>query len=113
MKRSNIDFDDLYNVCNESFDIDEEAKEEILTKIKYAGYIQKEYKMAERMRNMESMRIPEDFDYSKVGNIAKEACEKLTKIKPANRGQASRISGVNPSDIAILIVYIESSKKNG
>ena len=113
VKRSNIDFDDLYNVCNESFDIDEEAKEEILTKIKYAGYIQKEYKMAERMRNMESMRIPEDFDYSKVGNIAKEACEKLTKIKPANIGQASRISGVNPSDIAILIVYIESSKKNG
>ena len=113
VKRSNIDFSDLEKVSGLEFNVEEEIKEEILTNIKYAGYIQKEYKQAEKMRNMENMKIPEDFDYSKVGNIAKEACEKLSKIRPANIGQASRISGVNPSDIAILIVYIESSRKNG
>lgn len=113
IKRSNINFDDLYQVCNVTVDLDNEAKDELLTKIKYAGYIQKEYKLAERMRNMETMKIPEGFDYSLVGNLAHEAKEKLAKVRPASIGQASRISGVNPSDIAILIVYLEGSRKNG
>lgn len=110
LKRSYIDFNDLEKVTQEVFDIDDENKEEILTSIKYEGYIQKEYKEAQKMRTMESMKIPADFDYSKVGNIAKEAAEKLNKVRPENIGQASRISGVNPSDIQVLIVYLEGRR---
>ncbi len=74
--------------------------------MKYEGYITKEYEIAEKMQRLEDLRIHEDFDYHRLTSLSTEAREKLSKIKPQTIGQASRISGVNPSDISILMVYL-------
>ena len=74
--------------------------------IKYEHYIVKEESLVEQMSDLENMKIPEDFDYTKLSAISKEAMQKFERIKPATLGQASRISGVNPSDIQILMVYM-------
>jgi len=79
--------------------------------VKYAGYIAKQMAEVERMRKLEAKRIPPDIDYFKIPGLAYEAREKLSKIRPLNIGQASRISGVNPSDISVLLVYLEQRKK--
>lgn len=81
--------------------------EEVEINIKYSGYIEKSYKEAERMEHLEEKKIPLDIDYNKIKNLANEARQKLNTIKPVSIGQASRISGVNPSDIAILAVYLK------
>jgi tRNA uridine 5-carboxymethylaminomethyl modification enzyme len=74
--------------------------------IKYAGYIDKEQEMAEKMKRLESVRLLETFDYSQIQGLSAEAREKLNKMKPATIGQASRISGVSPSDISVLLVFV-------
>ncbi len=85
---------------------DKEVLEEVEISIKYSGYIEKSYKEAERMLKAEEKIIPLNLDYNKVKNLANEARQKLNLVKPRSIGQASRISGVNPSDIAILAVYL-------
>lgn len=85
--------------------------EQVEIQVKYAGYIAKQMAEVERMRKMEAKRIPPDIDYDKIPGLATEAREKLSKIRPLNIGQASRISGVNPSDISILLIYLEQQKK--
>ena len=90
-----------------------EVIEQVEIMVKYAGYIIKEEKEIKKMRDMENIKIPEDIDYNKVINIASEAKDKLKKVMPISLGQASRISGVNPSDIAMLSVYLKKEKKNG
>ncbi len=80
--------------------------------IKYEGYIKKEEKEVIRMQELENTKIPDDIDYDKVINIASEAKDKLKKVMPTSLGQASRISGVNPSDIAMLSVYLKKEKRN-
>jgi tRNA uridine 5-carboxymethylaminomethyl modification enzyme len=74
--------------------------------MKYEGYISKEYEMAEKIQRLEEIKLHEDFDYDRLTSLSLEAREKLSKIKPNTIGQASRISGVNPSDISILLVYL-------
>ena len=86
-------------------DFPEEYRTQAEIQMKYAGYIEKERAMAEKMRRMEHLQIPEDLDYSKIPSLSAEAKEKLTKIRPKNIGQASRISGVSPADIAALMIY--------
>ena len=76
--------------------------------IKYEGYIQKAQKQAEKMLKMEDYAIPKNIDYSAIHNLALEAKEKLLQIRPVTIGQASRISGVNPADISILLIHIKS-----
>ncbi len=88
----------------------EEALEQTEIDIKYEGYIKKSLKQAEKMLKMEDYKIPTDIDYDDIHNLALEAKEKLKKIKPLTIGQASRISGVNPADISILLVYIKQKK---
>ena len=108
MKRPEIDYFNIVEMLNLDNPLNYELGEQLNIEIKYAGYIQKSYKDAQRVHKLETMRIPEDMDYSQIHNLASEAKEKLTKIKPLTLGQASRISGVNPSDIAIILVYLES-----
>lgn len=84
--------------------------EQVEIDIKYEGYINKSLKQAEKMLKMEDYVIPKDIDYNQVHNLALEAKEKLKNIRPYTIGQASRISGVNPADISILLVYIKSKK---
>ena len=75
--------------------------------IKYEGYIKKSIKEAEKMRKLENKKIPDNIDYDKIPNLASEARVKLKEVRPLSFGQAIRISGVNPSDISILSVYMK------
>ena len=86
--------------------ISEEIIEQVEIQIKYKGYIDKINSEAEKMIRQEEKQIPKDIDYSKIKNLASEARQKLEKIRPTSIGQALRISGVNPSDISILMVYL-------
>ncbi|MFN0189813.1 MAG: tRNA uridine-5-carboxymethylaminomethyl(34) synthesis enzyme MnmG [Bacteroidia bacterium] len=85
---------------------DEETIEQAEINIKYEGYIEREFELAEKMSRLENVGIREDIDYSKIQSLSNEARQKFTEIRPATLGQASRISGVNPADISILMVYI-------
>ncbi len=85
---------------------EEETIEQAEINIKYEGYIEREFELAEKMNRLENVSIREDIDYSKIQSLSNEARQKFTEIRPATLGQASRISGVNPADISILMVYI-------
>ena len=89
------------------FPYEEEIKEQVEIFLKYEGYIAKSYKEAEKMLKLEKKQIPENIDYDKVKNIASEARQKLKEVRPTTIAQAIRISGVNPSDISILSVYLK------
>ncbi|HEA28536.1 MAG TPA: tRNA uridine-5-carboxymethylaminomethyl(34) synthesis enzyme MnmG [Leeuwenhoekiella sp.] len=83
-----------------------EVLEQAEIQIKYAGYIEKERANADKLQRLENIRIPDNFDYKKLKSLSYEACEKLTKIQPTSISQASRISGVSPSDISVMLVYM-------
>ena len=85
---------------------DKEITEQAEIQVKYDVYIEKEKDLVSRMSQLENLEIPEAFDYAKLSSISNEAREKLRKIKPRTLGQASRISGINPSDVQILMVYM-------
>lgn len=108
--RPHVGLQDLINVskplAEATQDLDNETIEQAEIKIKYESYFEKENEIIAKMLKMEDKEIKPDFDYSKIVSISKEAREKLFKIKPRTLGQASRISGVSPSDISVLMVYI-------
>jgi tRNA uridine 5-carboxymethylaminomethyl modification enzyme len=83
-----------------------DAIEQASIQVKYDTYITKEKELVKKMSQLEELEIPETFDYKKIGSLGNEAREKLTKIKPRTLGQASRISGINPSDVQILMVFM-------
>ena len=89
------------------FPYDQEIKEQIEIYLKYKGYIEKSYKEAEKLLKLEKKQIPKDIDYNKIKNIASEAKQKLNEVRPTTIAQAIRISGVNPSDISILSIYLK------
>ncbi len=106
IKRPEVSEELLYSIVPILKDYDKEVVEEVLIDTKYEGYIAKAYKDAEKLIKLEGKQIPSDIDYSKVSNLASEARQKLEAVRPISIAQASRISGVNPSDIAILAVYL-------
>ncbi len=108
LKRTEISIEDLFNFKNLNYK--DEVLKEVEINIKYEGYIKKSMEEAKKMLELENKIIPEDIDYKNIPNIASEAREKLEEIRPLTLGQASRISGVNPSDIAIISIYL---KKRG
>ena len=112
LKRPEINLGDIKTLYNLNFDLDMFEEEELTIEIKYEGYIKKEYTLAKKMQSMENWKIPKDIDYDKIQNIASEAKDKLKKVMPTTISQASRISGVNPADISILLVYLESYKSH-
>ncbi|MNN60077.1 tRNA uridine 5-carboxymethylaminomethyl modification enzyme MnmG [compost metagenome] len=85
----------------------EDVKEQVEIEVKYAGYIEKQLQQVDRLRKMEQKRIPDDIDYASIHGLANEAKQKLEQIRPISIGQASRIAGVTPADISILLVYLE------
>ena len=107
LKRPEITLSKLIENNLIEVDYNEEIKEQVELNIKYEGYIAKELKEAEKLINLENKKIPEEIDYNKVKNLASEAKQKLTEIRPTSIGQAIRISGVNPADISILSVYLK------
>ncbi len=108
LKRPEIKINDLEHFVEIPFS--KEVKEQVEINTKYEGYIKKANKEAEKMLSLEAKKIPEDIDYSKIPNLASEARQKLAEIRPTTLGQASRISGVNPADISILMVYLRKGK---
>lgn len=105
LKRPEINMDIIKKIIPLEYEND--ILEEVEIEIKYEGYIAKVYKEAEKMKKLEEKLIPKDIDYDDVLNLASEARQKLSQIRPISIGQATRISGVNPSDIAILTVYLK------
>lgn len=114
IKRPEVKYYDIYNMAKLPYreDVTKEIAEQITIEMKYQGYIDKEIKDAEKLKKLETVIIPDDIDYSIVPNLASEAREKLNRVRPHTIAQATRISGVNPADISILLVYIESRKQN-
>lgn len=110
LKRPELSYKDIINLANKDSNISEEIIEQVEIEIKYEGYIKKSLQQVNKMKKMEEKKIPFNLDYDKVPSIAIEAREKLKKVNPITIGQASRISGVNPSDISILLVYLEQKK---
>lgn len=109
--RPQLSFDDLKDIAvlKEFVDanaIDEEIIEQAEIHLKYSGYIEKEKTNADKLNRLENVLIPSSFDYHKLGSLSFEAKEKLSKIKPTSISQASRISGVSPSDVSVLLVYM-------
>ncbi len=90
--------------------LDKNGEEEVEIMAKYEGYIEGERKEVIKFNKLENISLPTDVDYSLIDGLALEARQKLNKVKPINIGQASRISGVNPSDIAILIMNVKNKK---
>lgn len=100
----------IYNYIKEQ-NLNEEILEEVSIKIKYKTYIEKEINNANKLLQLENIRIPYNFNYSIIKSLSYEAIEKLNLYKPFSLGQASRISGVSPSDINILLLYIHKKNK--
>lgn len=110
MKRPQLDYEVLTSVDTTRPQLDRNIFEQVEIEIKYEGYIQKQLKQVEQMRKLESKRLPSDFDYTEIKGLRLEAQEKLNKIKPLNIGQASRISGVSPADISVLLIWLAQNK---
>jgi tRNA uridine 5-carboxymethylaminomethyl modification enzyme len=109
--RPNIGIEDVrkFNAVNEYIiknNLDREVIEQAEIQIKYSGYIAKEKSNADKLTRLEYVKIPLDFDYSKIKSMSYEAREKLKKVQPVTVAQASRISGVSPNDISVLLVYM-------
>ena len=108
LKRSNINIFDI----NETYNLFESQNKQVLdyvnTVVKYEGYIAQQEEDINKMLKQEEILLPQDLDYDQIKGIRLEAREKLNQVKPLNIGQASRISGVSPADISVLIIYVKS-----
>lgn len=110
LKRPEMHYDLVASLTPSEIELSEEVKEQIEIQLKYEGYIQKALQQVERLRKMEDKKIPDNIDYDAISGLATEARQKLKSVRPLSIAQASRISGVNPADISILLVYIEQGK---
>ncbi|SFD71204.1 tRNA uridine 5-carboxymethylaminomethyl modification enzyme [Lentibacillus persicus] len=110
LKRPEVTYAMLESVIENDENLPYIVKEQVEIQIKYEGYIKKANEQVEKMLKMENKKIPDNIDYDDIDGIAYEAREKLKKVRPLSVGQASRIAGVNPSDVSILLVYIEQGK---
>jgi len=110
LKRPAMKYEQIITVVPAEEEKSDEVAEQVEIFIKYEGYIEKSMQQVERMKKMENKRIPENIDYNAISGIAKEAKANLSAVRPLSIAQASRISGVNPADISILLVYIEQGK---
>ncbi|GBF11462.1 tRNA uridine-5-carboxymethylaminomethyl(34) synthesis enzyme MnmG [Tepidibacillus sp. HK-1] len=110
LRRPEITYEIIEKLSLSPLELSAEIKEQVEIQIKYSGYIEKQLLLVEKMKKVEAKKIPEWVDYNKISGLSMEAREKLNKIQPMNIGQASRISGVSPADISILLVYIEQGK---
>ncbi|RCW79734.1 tRNA uridine 5-carboxymethylaminomethyl modification enzyme [Halanaerobium sp. DL-01] len=112
LRRPEISYEDLREFTDDLPEIPDSVIEQIEIQVKYKGYIDRQLSQVEQFRKMEEKKIPEDIDYSSLDNLRLEAREKLNKVKPLSIGQASRISGVSPADISVLMIYLEQFNRN-
>ncbi|MFJ6209735.1 tRNA uridine-5-carboxymethylaminomethyl(34) synthesis enzyme MnmG [Lysinibacillus sp. NPDC092081] len=110
LKRTEMHYDLISSLIPADIELSDEVKEQIEIQLKYEGYIEKALQQVEKLHKMENKKIPENIDYDAISGLATEARQKLKQVTPLSIAQASRISGVNPADISILLVYIEQGK---
>ena len=107
LRRPEMDYKSIIEILEEDIEVSAEVYEQIEIQTKYEGYIEKSLRQVEKMKRMEDKKIPHNIDYDAIHSLASEARAKLKEVKPLDLAQASRISGVNPADISILLIYIE------
>ncbi len=110
LRRPQVGYDMIRQIDPDCPDLDQSIIEQIEIEIKYEGYIQKQLKQVEQVKKLENKLLPTDFDYTGLTGLRLEAQEKLNKIKPLNIGQASRISGVSPADISVLLIWLATNR---
>lgn len=111
LRRPQLTYDGLAPFDPDRPELSDEVKEQVELNVKYEGYIRIQLEQVEAMRKLESKTLPPDTDYTKLRGLRLEAAEKLNKIKPLNVGQAGRISGVNPADVGVLLIWLASLRK--
>lgn len=112
LKRPQITYNDLEKVDKERPNLEDDILEQVEIEIKYEGYIKRQKSQIDDMRRLEVKKLPYNIDYNNLKGLRLEAKEKLSKIRPINIGQASRISGVSPADISVLLIYLSQNKEN-
>ena len=112
IRRPELDYDLLAEIDSDRPELPYGVREQVNINIKYDGYIKRQQKQAEQFQKLEKKRIPENMDYDKVDSLRTEARQKLKEFRPVSIGQASRISGVSPADISVLLVYLESRRRS-
>ena len=110
LKRTELDYEKLAEIDDERPELSRQEKEEVEIQIKYEGYIKMQEAQVEKFKKLESKILPDDIDYEKLNGISLEGRQKLNKFRPRSIGQASRISGVSPADISVLLVYLQQMK---
>ncbi|MBE5910995.1 tRNA uridine-5-carboxymethylaminomethyl(34) synthesis enzyme MnmG [Pseudobutyrivibrio sp.] len=110
IRRPELDYDKLAPIDPERPDLSDEVREEVNIYIKYEGYLTRQEKQVKQFKKLESKVLPQNINYEEIPSLRIEARQKLSKLRPANIGQASRISGVSPADISVLLVYLETFK---
>ena len=110
LKRTEIKYSDLAEIDKNRPELDEAEKEEVEIQLKYEGYIKMEEEQVEKFKKLEKKRLPDNIDYFSIKGLCLEARQKLDKIKPNSIGQASRISGVSPADINVLLIYLQMNR---
>ena len=112
LKRTELDYFKLSEIDEDRPDIERDAMEEVNISIKYEGYIKLEEAQVEKFKKLENKKLDENIDYNEIKGLRLEARQKLNKIKPISVGQASRISGVSPADISVLLIYLETKNRS-
>ncbi|WP_404446673.1 tRNA uridine-5-carboxymethylaminomethyl(34) synthesis enzyme MnmG [Sutcliffiella horikoshii] len=110
LKRPEMTYTHIHQMVPAEMDISPDVAEQVEIQVKYEGYIQKSLQQVDRLKKMENKRIPENIDYDDIHGLANEARQKLKEVRPLSVAQASRISGVNPADVSILLVYLEQGR---
>ncbi len=112
LKRTELDYDKLVSIDPERPELTLQEREEVEIQVKYEGYIKMQEEQVEKFKKMETKLLPEDIDYSSINGLCLEARQKLDKFRPRSIGQASRISGVSPADISVLLIYLQVNKNS-
>ena len=113
VRRPQLGYDDLAPFDKERPDLPRDVTEKVETEIKYKGYIERQFAQVKEMQRLENRLLPENINYDEIKGLRLEAVEKLKKVAPTNIGQASRISGVSPADVSVLLIYMDKLKREG
>jgi tRNA uridine 5-carboxymethylaminomethyl modification enzyme len=110
LRRTELKYEDLKQIDKKREELPKDVKEEVEIEIKYKGYIKLQQQQVEKFKKLERKLLPQEINYEEIKGLRLEARQKLNKIKPNSVGQASRISGVSPADISVLLIYLEQQK---
>ena len=111
LKRTELNYEKLEEIDKDRPDLTLQEKEEVEIQVKYEGYIKMQEAQVEKFKKLETKLLSDSIDYEKINGLSLEARQKLNKFKPHSIGQASRISGVSPADISVLLIYLQMNKK--